>query len=365
MEQQVKYKNGKTPIEAFEYGSFTASDGTVLPYRYYLPEDYKTGEKKYPLFLYMHGNGSRGNDNAAQLKSYSINTAVYNSSHDCIIVAPQCPGKPKSWTICDVGAKNNTYPGSEAYAAFLESGERYGSEYFCAAAELLSMFIGDYRVDTSRVYVGGGSNGSGATWNLLALYPEVFAAAVPVSGSRATEDYVFSVAHRYRDKAIWAFHGDDDNVVPTQGTRVMCEAAKKIGTNIRYTEVAGADHSNIWRIAADTDGLVDWLFSQRNESFENTIIKAKGKALPAPSELSWNGNAAAWDAVEEAGAYKVTLFVNGISAKTCFVAENTYVPDFETLGAGEYSFKVRAFPQNNNFSVGKESTESDVLKYRV
>ena len=346
--------------DAFLYGSFTASDGTVLPYRYYLPDGYETSGKDYPVVLYMHGNGSRGTNNTSQLGSYSINTAIYESDYECIMITPQCPSSPYEWTLYSTVGKN-VYPGSEEYAKFLESGEPYGSKYFCAATELLDKFLTDYRADTSKVYLAGSSNGTGAVWNLMTLYPEVFAAAIPVSGSRAEDDYVHAVAHRMKNIAIWAFHGDLDTSAsgsPVEGTRTMAAAIKAVGGNITYTEVVGGNHSNIWKIAADTPGVVDWLFAQTNDSFKNTLSGAKGAALPAPTNLTWNNSAAAWDAVENAGAYKVTFYIDGTEAKTYFTCQTSYVPDFEALGYGNYTFTVRAFPVNNTYSIGGVSATS-------
>ncbi len=359
----------KTAIkEAFLYGSFTASDGTVLPYRYYLPEGYETSDKDYPVFLYMHGNGSRGTDNVSQLGSYSIQNVVYESDYECIMIAPQCPSSPYEWTLYGTVGKVSVYPGSEKYAEFLESGEPYGSKYFCAAVELLDMFLTDYRADTSRVYLGGSSNGTGAVWNLMTLYPEVFAAAVPVSGARAVDDYAHAIAHRMKNIPIWAFHGDLDTSSsgsPVEGTRAIVKALREVGGKITYTEVVGGDHSNIWRIAAETPGIVDWLFSQTNESFENTLSNAKGPALPAPANLRWSENTAEWDTVANAGAYKVTFYVDGVKAKTVFTCNTSLAPDLETLGEGQITFAVRAFPEKNAYSISGESNRSGVYNLDI
>lgn len=344
--------------DTFLSGSFTASDGTVIPYRYYLPEGYETSGKTYPVFLYMHGNGSRGTNNTSQFSVYSINNSVYNSAYECIMIAPQCPSNPYEWTLNTTVGKNY-YPGSEAYADFLESGQPYGSKYFCAAAELLGMFLTEYRVDTSRVYAGGSSNGTGAVWNLMALYPEVFAGAVTVSGAKADADYAHSIAHRMTDIAIWAFQGDSDTTIPVAGTRVLAEAIEEAGGNIIYTEVEGGTHGNIWKIAADTPGIVDWLFAQKNDSFENTIMKAKGPALKAPENLTWKKTSATWDAVENAGAYKVVFYVDGALEKTVFTCNTSYTPDLDSFGDGEYTFTVSAFPKTNAYSIGAASAASE------
>ena len=359
----------KTAIQdAFLYGSFTASDGTVMPYRYYLPEGYETSGKDYPIFLYMHGNGSRGTNNTSQLSSYCINNAVYESDYECIMIAPQCPTSPYEWTLYGTVGKVNHYPGSEKYAEFLESGNPYGSKYFCATVELLDMFLADYRVDTSKVYLGGSSNGTGAVWNLMTLYPEVFAAAVPVSGSRAVDDFSHAIAHRMKDIPIWAFHGDLDTSEsgsPVEGTRAIVKALREVDGNITYTEVEGGNHSNIWRIAAETPGIVDWLFSQTNDAFVNTLSGEKGEALSIPENLKWSADTAMWDAVENAGAYRVTFYVDGEEAKTLFTCNNYYTLDIDTLGEGAITFTVRAHPSKNAYSIGAESAKSKAYTENV
>ena len=53
--------------EDFESRTFTSPDGAKLPYRLLTPQHYEGG-KKYPLVLFLHGAGERGQDNQAQIK---------------------------------------------------------------------------------------------------------------------------------------------------------------------------------------------------------------------------------------------------------------------------------------------------------
>ena len=251
------------PEAVFETGSFTASNGATIPYRYYLPEDYETSGKTYPVFLYMHGNGSRGSDNATQLTTNgaALNTAVLNSKYDCIMIAPQCPSASQ-WVT--------NYPGGTGFAGELAAGARQNSQYLDAAIELLNYFITTYRADTSRIYVTGSSNGGGAAWSMTAWYPEVFAAAVPLAGTGDT-GAAAAIASRYTQVPIWTFHGDADTTLSVEGTRKLVEAIQAAGgEKIIYTEIAGGTH-NIWKEAAATEGLIDWIFAQTNEHFQNTL----------------------------------------------------------------------------------------------
>ena len=50
----------------FEARTYTSTDGVELNYRALEPETVKPKEK-YPLVIFMHGAGERGNDNELQL----------------------------------------------------------------------------------------------------------------------------------------------------------------------------------------------------------------------------------------------------------------------------------------------------------
>ncbi len=286
----------KAADDVFLAGRFTASDGTTIPYRYYLPEGYATSGKTYPVFLYMHGNGSRGSDNKTQLTTNgaALNTAVLNSGYECIMLAPQCPAHPAEWI------DRNAYPGSDAFAADIADGTLETRVYLNAATELLNSFItnADYHADTSRIYVTGSSNGGGATWALAALYPDVFAAAIPMCGtgnslSPVTKAGANALVKSYLDMPIWTFHGDADTTLSIEGTRGIVDAVKAAGgTKINFTVIPNGSH-NIVGEAAGTAGLVDWIFAQTNDRFKNTLPGAK----PDADDLDGSGRLTVLDAL--------------------------------------------------------------------
>jgi len=64
------------------------------------------------------------------------------------------------------------------------------------------------RLDPRRVIVSGASMGGYATWELLLRRPEVFEAAVPISGGGDP-----SRAHLLNRTRLWIFHSADDPIV--------------------------------------------------------------------------------------------------------------------------------------------------------
>ena len=334
--------------DVFKYGTFTASNGISLPYRYYLPEGYETSAKNYPVFLYMHGNGSRGSDNTTQLTTNgaALNNEVLNSKYDCIMIAPQCAKSPREWV--------SNYAGSVAFAEELKTGVYENGDYLNAAVELLDYFLNTYRADTSRVYITGSSNGGGATWSLTARYPYVFAAAVPLAGCELHEG-AGAIASRYVHQNIWTFHGDADTTLVVTATRALVNAIKNAGgTNIKYTEIAGGGH-NIWAQAAKTEGLVDWMFSKTNTAFDNTL-RGNRSALSTPANLAWSDTTATFDTVSGAKAYRVTAYVDGVAAKIYETKTNSQEIDVSVLGDGEVTFTVMALA--NNLATNINSVET-------
>ena len=265
------------PKEVFAAGSYKASNGLTIPYRYYLPESYRTAGKAYPVFIHMHGNGSRGTDNVGQISKTGteLNTAVFRSDYDCIMIAPQCPAT-------DMWIARDAYPGSDKFAADIADGTLERA-YLNAAMELLGCFIEDNRnvIDTSRIYLSGASNGAGAAWAMAALHPHTFAAVVPMAGTGqpqgpVTEAGAAAIAAHYLDTPIWTFHGDADPTLLIKGTDALVSAIRDAGgTKIRYTVIEGGKH-NIWPTVAKMPEVIDWIFAQKNTQFENTM-------LPGPS----------------------------------------------------------------------------------
>src|SRR4051812_36587227 len=77
--------------ERFEPRTFTDGDYKLL-YRLLKPQDYDA-KKKYPLVIFLHGAGERGDDNEKQLV-HGMNDFASDeimAKYPCFVIAPQCP----------------------------------------------------------------------------------------------------------------------------------------------------------------------------------------------------------------------------------------------------------------------------------
>ena len=263
-------KTQKIPEEVFGSGSFTGTNGATIPYRIYFPDNYdKNAQKTYPIFVYFHGNGSRGTDNKLQLGSnHALVPKVLNSGTDCIILAPQCPAS-SAWIL------NANYPGGTGF----DPEKKPESPYLCSAIELINKIVSEEKVDTSRIYLGGGSNGAAACWSIISRNPNTVAAAIIQAGTGST-GAADRVAKNCLTTPIWTFHGDADTTLSVNGTREIVNAVKNLGgTLMKYTEMPGYSH-DIWIDSANTSGLYEWLFGNTRETSKGTFTLTLDTSAP-------------------------------------------------------------------------------------
>jgi len=231
-----------TPFEKHAFSS--PKDGKSLNYRLLKPQTVSPGET-YPLVLFLHGAGERGNDNEKQLL-HGVTSFAEDSMREAFpafVIAPQCP-EGSQWVNGSWEEKPLRQPAQISLPLRL-------------AFELLEETRVKHPVDQDRIYVTGLSMGGFGTWDLLYRHPDDFAAAVPVCGGAAPD-----IAKTIKHIPVWNFHGAEDPVVPVSLSRGMHEALSKAGGNIIYTEIPGMGH-NSWDVAYDTPEMYRWLFSQK------------------------------------------------------------------------------------------------------
>ncbi|MFO0877962.1 MAG: PHB depolymerase family esterase [Gemmataceae bacterium] len=219
------------------------SGKTTLFYRFLKPE--KIEEKtKYPLVIFLHGAGERGDDNTKQLVHGvgDFAKSTTRKKHPCFLIAPQCP-EGRRWVEVDWSAPTHNMP-------------KAASEPATLLLALIDQVCKEYPIDKNRIYLTGLSMGGYGTWDLLCRKPTLFAAGIPVCGGGDEKH-----AKKLVGIPIWAFHGDKDLAVKVERSRNMIEAIKKAGGEPKYTEYPGVGHDS-WTRTYKNPEVLDWLFAQ-------------------------------------------------------------------------------------------------------
>jgi len=230
--------------------------GRIMPYRLYVPENYD-GKTAYPLVLFLHGGGERGSDNEAQLMANQGATIwakpEEQAKRPTFVLAPQASN---TWDG-GFGLTRNEQNQVDLKNVFTPTKD------LALAYKVLMEVIKNYKVDNNRIYSTGVSQGGFGTWNLNILYPNLFAAMVPVCGGADPQ-----LASKLVNKPIWAFHAEGDPIIPVNYSRNMVEALKNKGNKVIYTEydkstyIKPVEHFS-WVLAYKNEEMREWLFKQR------------------------------------------------------------------------------------------------------
>jgi len=232
------------------YGKKLFSQGSgVLPYRILMPKEYDI-EKKYPLILFLHGSGERGNDNEKQLTHGAelfLRDSIRNK-YPAIVVFPQCAEK-SSWARIKVEGEwgNRTF-------TFFKKGKP--TQEMVLLEGLLEELKATYNIRQNQMYVGGLSMGGFGTFELVNRNPKMFNAAFPICGGANPE-----IARRLNKVDWWVFHGGADDVVPSKYSTQMVEALEAKRAKVNYSLYPAVKH-NSWEYAFEEPHLFLWLFSK-------------------------------------------------------------------------------------------------------
>jgi poly(3-hydroxybutyrate) depolymerase len=137
-----------------------------------------------------------------------------------------------------------------------------------------------YHVDPCRLYLMGHSMGGGGAWAQGAVLRDVWAGIAPISGWYGAnpppkDEWLANMP-------IYCLHGDADQSVPVQRSRLAAEAMKKVGNKqFIYRELAGVGHQDILADRAkngpELAKMADWLLAQKRR--KPADLKAAGRAL--------------------------------------------------------------------------------------
>jgi predicted peptidase len=238
----------------------------------YVPNGYQP-TKSYPAVLILHGvdetadpylSAAANKANLVEQNYVSVwgpgNPAGGPSVQNhwpCFVVVPQAVGSNR-WV--------NVASGVSSYQLASQP-----SQSLQMAINITQLMVQRFSsINPGRLYITGISMGAYGVWDAILRWPNLFAAAVPVSGAGDP-----ALASRVAHLPIWDFHGGEDNLVPVAGSQLMIHALKAAGGRPCYTQYPGQLHviwDQVYGISGDPNNpLYPWLFAQ---------VKNSDNALP-------------------------------------------------------------------------------------
>lgn len=186
------------------------------------------------LVIYLHGGSSCGTDNTTQMKEPGIDSiANYLVRHkmSSVFIVPQCPDRNKGWGALAMNVK-----------ALLD---------FTAHVE---------GIDTTRIYIFGGSMGGTGTWKMTSTFPGYFSGAMPCAANPKG-----MVAENVAKTPVYNVMGLADKIM-NDDVRAIAEdfisQLEALGNDVRYEAVEGWSHETTC-IQSYTTTRLDWVFSHR------------------------------------------------------------------------------------------------------
>jgi len=233
-----------------------------IGYYEYLPPDYNSNSNNYPIVIFFHGQGERGNG-TTELGRVTLNGPPKHVKNGYqfpfILISPQLKSNYSNWPTW----------------------------YMDEVVEYVRSYL---RVDPSRIYITGLSLGGGGAWQYAYTYPQKVAALVPVCGGYNNTSWACTYAQN--NIPIWASHGDADTVVPISRTTNMINAINACSPAIIpptiYTIYPGVWH-DAWNYAYRTDNslhtpnVYEWMMGQVKQGVSVSAGPDKTIALPTNS----------------------------------------------------------------------------------
>ena len=236
-------------LSLYEKHVFISGKDTLV-YRLLSPKDYNL-KKSYPLHLFLHGVGERGNDNEKQL--------VHGSK---LFLKKHNRKKFKSWVVfpqCDLESQwaDMSFNPDDKESLFKNNNGLDTSNSLNLVIKLMDSLVDLNNVNENKVYVSGLSMGGMGTFEILFRRPSMFAAATPICGDGRIETVPFFA----KQTPVWIFHGSDDRVVHPKYSLKMANAIIENGGSPKITFYENVGHDS-WNNAFEEIDFLKWIHSK-------------------------------------------------------------------------------------------------------
>lgn len=237
-------------------------------YRLYRPNQgnpTNTTQKKYPLIIYLHGAGERGNDNRRQ--SYGLSflgngfgkqAQLFRIHYPCFVYIPQCP-------------KNKTWDDYTTLETIIKTAENT---------------ISQHPIDRDRLYLIGYSMGGSGTYSLAGQYykfnKQLFAGIIRLAGQGSFPDSTHKIIAM---SSIWLHVGLKDTALRVSKAQEAFDRLKVLHNENteKYKKSPILNHPGM----TTTLGISDRCLSVKKTDYEQDGHSISHVPFKEPSLMEW------------------------------------------------------------------------------
>lgn len=275
-----------SPEELIRISYQSEATGEERDYFLYLPKGYHSEpDKEWPVILFLHGNGERGNakDELDYVISHGPMYEAWIQKRDLpfIIIHPQLPmydrdeydeylrdRQPENIPVrLDEGTPDRMqdFETPQPMSGYVENPEiplppeGPPNGWYRLEQDLLDILdhtSATLQTDPAKVYLTGLSYGGFGTWYIASKHPDRFAAIVPVVGF-GHPDLMEPIAES--QMGVWCFSGGRDYIVHPQYFYTGLNKLEELGhKNVMYTIHADMGH-DAWTRVYKSEELYQWM----------------------------------------------------------------------------------------------------------
>lgn len=249
-------------------GSFTY-EGTSLTYASFVP---KTTQEKVPLIIWLHGGGEGGTDpTIAMMGNKAFNYAspeIQVLFGGAYVLMPQTP---TFWMNAGEGMTRG------------QTNDIYNAAVFALIQDYVAK---NPKIDPTRIYVGGCSNGGYMSLKLILEHPDYFAAGY-ISALAYNNEFISDAqVQKIKNVPMWFVHAKDDMTTKPDETIVpLYKRLKEAGSkNVFFTyyenvyDITGFYGGDDYRY----NGHWSWIYSHANVArtdFDGSPVMLNGRPV--------------------------------------------------------------------------------------
>jgi len=244
--------------EGFQFRTLHDSTGTH-PYAVFVPRQYRA-DQKWPVVLFLHGAGERGNDPRLLLGGQLAVALEHWPDLPFIAVFPQCEDQT-----------------GRALTGWLA-----GSSDADRALKILAEVERHFSINPQRRILAGWSMGGYGAWSLAAALPEKWSAVLVLAGG-ALHDQLPLEKLAAQKTPVWAISARRDPLIPFERSQKLIAELNRLGGQGTFTLLESEDHDFCPQVFG-SQKLFDWLVNPHQ------VIPAKiqfDEHSPLPEETRY------------------------------------------------------------------------------